>query len=172
MTYSIWLITTLHFLSLLVYSDPPNPPPILQYSTSSEWKGLTVIVGCEVTLLAGEHRLAPGWSSCLTICDWQIAVWEPGQVVFLPGRKQHPGYQPFSQSPAPSASQPFWLSRYFSADLLTWNSTPDQTWGAQSYKIPLFQSYRNINIYPNGLTFDRPHNLSLSRIYFYWNLIK
>lgn len=48
--------------------------------------GLSVNGGCEVTPLARQHRLAPGWSSCLAVCDWQIAAWEPGQAATQPGQ--------------------------------------------------------------------------------------
>lgn len=68
--------STFHFL--LVFF--PNSCLLDIYSFSCEWMGLSVNGGCEVTPLARQHRLAPGRSSCLTVCDWQIAAWEPEQA--------------------------------------------------------------------------------------------
>lgn len=66
-------------LSSKLLPDPPNPPAHCVLSLVNEWD--SALMGDAVSSSAGERRLAPGWSSCLAVCDRQIAAREPGQAV-------------------------------------------------------------------------------------------
>lgn len=66
-------------LSSKLLPDPPNPPAHCVLSLVNEWD--SVLMGDAVSSLVQGGRLAPGWSSCLAVCDRQIAAWEPGQAV-------------------------------------------------------------------------------------------
>lgn len=137
-------MSTFHFLPFFFFFltlARSSHPSCSIYSLSCEWMGLSVNGGCEVTPLAGEHRLAPGRSSCLAVLwltDCSLgtgtsshtagpdSVLDTGHSINL---HHHQPHSHFDSAAAPGA------------DLLTCVPTLDQWSGAQLDNIPLFHFY-------------------------------